>query len=113
MSKTEEINVKEEELKEELQVEEKEDVKDSDSAKKAKHGNKLLEKAKGKVKKALPYIGVAVASAALTAGAIVAKLALSAGEDVDEEAIEKDDSLVNVDDFIDGECEIIEETEEE
>lgn len=68
-------------------------------------------KAGNAVKKALPYVGAAVAGAAVTAGAIV--VALCKGEDDnDVPALEKDGDLIPAGEFIEGEGEIIDDSVE-
>lgn len=71
----------------------------------------FFSKAGNAVKKALPYVGAAVAGAAVTAGAIV--VALAKGEDSGGvPALEKDDETIPVDDFIDGEAEFVDDSVE-
>ena len=70
----------------------------------------FLGKAGNAVKKALPYVGAAVAGAAVTAGAIV--VALCKGDDSgDVPALEKDEDLIPAEDFIDGEAEFVDTAE--
>ena len=68
---------------------------------------KFFSKAGGFAKKALPYVGAAVAGAAVTAGAIVVAVCKGANESEDLTAIEKDDEMIPADEFIEGEAEVI------
>ena len=68
---------------------------------------KFFSKAGGFAKKALPYVGAAVAGAAVTAGAIVVAVCKGANESEDTPAIEKDDEMIPADEFIEGEAEVI------
>jgi hypothetical protein len=68
---------------------------------------KFFSKAGGFAKRALPYVGAAVAGAAVTAGAIVVAVCKGANEADDVPAIEKDEETVPADEFIEGEAEVI------
>ncbi len=119
--KEEAVETKERELEKGTDVEEtteKESGSAEDSENKGKPEEKeskekegFLSKAKKKAKKALPYVGAAVAGAAVTAGAIVVAV-VKHGNNADNLAIEKDEDLIPADDFIEGEYSV-EETDAE
>lgn len=68
----------------------------------------FFSKAGGFAKKALPYVGAAVAGAAVTAGAIVVAVCKNSGDEADDvPAIEKDEETVPADEFIEGEGEFV------
>ena len=75
------------------------------SSKAKKLGKKVLHAGK----KALPYVGTFVAGAGAAVGAI---LVLTRPDGTEVEMIEKDDSLVDAEEFIDGEAEIVSEDSE-
>ena len=70
---------------------------------------RILVKAKEVTLKALPYVGAFVAGAGAAIGAAIV---LTKPDGTEVELLEKDEDLVEVEDFIDGEAEIVEETEE-
>lgn len=65
----------------------------------------LASKAWGGIKKAAPYAGAAVAGAGITIGAIA--IALAKGDAADDVPLLESEDLTNVDDFIDGEAEVV------
>lgn len=80
--------------------------KEKFGAKAKKFGKKALHYGK----KALPYVGTFVAGAGAAVGAL---LVMTRPDGTEVELIEKDDSMIDSDDFIEGEAEIVEETEAE
>ena len=116
--KEEAVETKEKELEKGTDVEETEksdSAEDSENKgkpeKESKEKEGLLSKAKRKAKKALPYIGAAVAGAAVTAGAVAVAI-VKHGNNADTLALEKDEDLIPADDYIDGEYSV-EETDAE
>lgn len=117
--KEEAVETKEKELEKETKVEETEKSDSADESenkgkpeeKESKEKEGFLSKAKRKAKKALPYIGAAVAGAAVTAGAVAVAI-VKHGNNADTPALEKDDDLIPADDFIEGEYSV-EETDAE
>lgn len=83
----------------------KAEPKEKLSSKAKKLGKKVLHAGK----KALPYVGTFVAGAGAAVGAI---LVLTRPDGTEVEMIEKDDSLVDAEEFIDGEAEIVSEDSE-
>lgn len=67
----------------------------------------FFSKAGGFAKKALPYVGAAVAGAAVTAGAIVVAVCKGTNESDDTPALEKDEEMIPAEEFIEGEAEVI------
>lgn len=70
---------------------------------------KFFGKAKEVTLKALPYVGAFVAGAGAAIGAAIV---LTKPDGTEVELLDKDEDLIEVEDFIDGEAEIVEETEE-
>ena len=113
---TKEVEIMEEEL--DVEVEETEAAKETETGStepekketlgtKAKNlGGKVL---KG-VKKALPYVGAFAAGAGAAVGALIV---MTRPDGSELEALPMDDSLVPAEDFIEGEAEVVEESDAE
>lgn len=102
-----EAEVEETEAAEETKTVEAEPEKKETLGTKAKNlGGKVL---KG-VKKALPYVGAFAAGAGAAVGALVV---LTKPDGTELEMLPMDDSMVPAEDFIEGEAEIVEESDAE
>lgn len=113
---TKEVEIMEEEL--DVEVEETEaaketetgstepEVKETFGTKAKKVGGKILTG----VKKALPYVGAFAAGAGAAVGALIV---MTKPDGSEVECLPMDDGLVPADEFIDGEAEIVEESDAE